>query len=42
MSPAVDALETAVLHGDLIHDGNPVLTWNMGNAVAVMAPAGGR
>lgn len=42
MSPAVDALETAVLHRDLIHDGNPVLTWNMGNAVAVMDPAGGR
>jgi phage terminase large subunit-like protein len=42
MSPAVDALETAVLHGDLVHDGNPVLTWNMGNAVAVMDPAGGR
>jgi phage terminase large subunit-like protein len=42
MSPAVDALETAVFHGDLVHDGNPVLTWNMANAVAVMDPAGGR
>jgi phage terminase large subunit-like protein len=42
MSPAVDALETAVLHETLIHNGNPVLTWNMGNAVVVTDPAGGR
>jgi phage terminase large subunit-like protein len=42
MSPAVDALETAVLHDELIHDGNPILTWCMGNAVAVTDPAGGR
>jgi phage terminase large subunit-like protein len=42
MSPAIDALETAVLHGDLIHDGNPILTWNVANAIAVMDPAGGR
>ena len=42
MSPALDALETAVLHDELIHDGNPVLTWNMANAVATMDPAGGR
>jgi phage terminase large subunit-like protein len=42
MSPAVDALETAVLHGELVHDGHPVLTWCMGNAVVVTDPAGGR
>jgi phage terminase large subunit-like protein len=42
MSPAVDALEKEVLHGTLIHDGNPILTWNMGNAVAITDPAGGR
>lgn len=42
MSPAVDAFETAVLHGELIHDGNPVLTWNVANAVAITDPAGGR
>jgi phage terminase large subunit-like protein len=42
MSPAIDALETAVLHDDLVHPGNPVLTWNMANAVATMDPAGGR
>lgn len=42
MSPAIDALETAVLHDELVHDGNPVLTWNMANAIATMDPAGGR
>lgn len=42
MSPAIDALETAVLHSELIHPGNPVLTWNMANAIATMDPAGGR
>jgi len=42
MSPAIDALETAVLHDELTHPGNPVLTWNMANAVATMDPAGGR
>jgi phage terminase large subunit-like protein len=42
MAPAIDALETAVLHGDLIHDESPVLSWCMGNAVAVADPAGGR
>jgi phage terminase large subunit-like protein len=42
MSPAIDALETAVLHDELKHPSNPVLTWNMANAVATMDPAGGR
>lgn len=42
MSPAIDALETAILHDELTHPGNPVLTWNMANAVATMDPAGGR
>ena len=42
MSPAVDALETAVLHSELKHDGHPILTWCMGNAVATTDPAGGR
>lgn len=42
MSPAIDALETEVLHGDLVHPGNPVLTWNVANAIATMDPAGGR
>ena len=42
MSPAIDALETAVLHGELVQPGNPVLTWNVANAIATMDPAGGR
>lgn len=42
MSPAIDALETAVMHDELTHPGNPVLTWNVANAVATMDPAGGR
>jgi phage terminase large subunit-like protein len=42
MSPAIDALETAILHGELVHDESPVLSWCMGNAVAVTDPAGGR
>lgn len=42
MAGAVDALETAVLERHLEHPGNPVLTWNMANAVGVMDPAGAR
>lgn len=42
MSPALDALETAVLSRSLVHPGNPVLTWNIANAIATMDPAGGR
>ncbi len=42
MTPAIDALETDILHGELKHAGNPVLTWNIANAVAVMDPSGGR
>lgn len=42
MSPAIDAMETAVLHNELVHPGNPVLTWNVANAVSTMDPAGGR
>jgi phage terminase large subunit-like protein len=42
MAPAIDALEVAVMHGDLAHGGHPVLTWNMANAMAVMDPAGNR
>lgn len=42
MSPAIDALETAVMQAELIQPGNPVLTWNVANAIATMDPAGGR
>lgn len=41
-SPALDALERAVIERTLEHNGNPVLNWNMANAVATMDPAGGR
>lgn len=41
MGPAVDALETAVLSGSLLHD-SPVLDWNASNAVVVQDPAGAR
>lgn len=42
MAPAIDALELAVLERDLKHPSNPVLTWNIANAVATMDPAGNR
>jgi phage terminase large subunit-like protein len=42
MTPAIDAFERSVLDGRLKHPSNPVLTWNMGNAVAIPDPAGGR
>jgi phage terminase large subunit-like protein len=42
MAPAIDALELAVLDRKLIHSSNPVLNWNMANAVATMDPAGNR
>lgn len=41
-APAVNALEAAVLSGELKHDGNPLLTSNMTNALSVMDPAGNR
>jgi phage terminase large subunit-like protein len=42
MPSAVDALETAVLNRTLSHDGNPVLTWNISNAMTISDAAGGR
>lgn len=42
MAPAIDALEVAISDRKLIHPSNPVLTWAMGNAVAVTDPAGNR
>ncbi|MBL8479358.1 MAG: phage terminase small subunit P27 family, partial [Sterolibacteriaceae bacterium] len=42
MGPALDALEIAVLDGQLRHGGNPVLTWNCSNAVVETDPAGNR
>jgi phage terminase large subunit-like protein len=42
MAPAIDALELAVAEQKLEHPNNPVLTWNIANAVATMDPAGNR
>lgn len=42
MAPAVDAFERSVLERRLRHPGNPVLTWNVGNAVVQQDAAGNR
>ena len=42
MTPALERLEALALDGKLRHGGHPVLTWNAGNAIATMDPAGGR
>ena len=41
-SPALQALETAILERGLAHDGNPILTWCLANAVVDTDPAGNR
>jgi len=42
MAPAIDAMEVSILERKLSHDGNPVLTWNISNAMSVSDPAGNR
>ena len=42
MSPAIEALEAEILGKSLIHNNNPVLNWNMANAIAVMDASGSR
>ena len=42
MAPAIDAFERSVLERKLVHPGNPVLTWNVANAVVTQDPAGNR
>lgn len=42
MSPAIDALETALLNGTVVHPGNPVFTWCAANAVTVSDDAENR
>ena len=42
MSPALDALEAALLNGKMRHGGHPVLTMCAANAVEVRDPAGNR
>lgn len=42
MGPSVAELEESIIQNTLKHDGNPVLTWNFSNAVAVSDPSGSR
>lgn len=42
MAPAVDEYERLMLSQQVMHDGNPVMTWCMSNAVLVDDPAGNR
>ncbi len=42
MGPAITALENLVLTNQLEHDGHPILTWNVANAVIDTDPAGNR
>lgn len=42
MNPAINAFEAAVLTCDLRHDGNPLTTFCVSNAMSVMDPAGNR
>jgi phage terminase large subunit-like protein len=42
MAPTVDALEDAVVDCEIVHDGNPVLTMCIANAVAYTDSSGGR
>ena len=41
-SRALDAVEAALLNGQVIHDGNPVMTWCAANAVTVSDDAENR
>lgn len=42
MSPALESFETALLNGQVVHDGHPVLTWCAANAVTVSDDAENR
>lgn len=42
MAPAVDEYERLLISGDMRHDGNPVLAWNVASAVVDTDPAGNR
>ncbi len=42
MTGAIEAFETELLNGNLVHNGNPVLTWCAANAVIVEDDAGNR
>jgi len=42
MSPAIEAFESHLIGGTLVHNANPVLTWAAANAVTVADDAGNR
>lgn len=42
MSPALDMFEAALLNGEVVHDGHPILTWCAANAVTVSDSAENR
>lgn len=42
MSPAIEAFETALLNGQVVHPGNPVFTWCAANAVTTSDAAENR
>ncbi len=42
MAPAVDEYERLMLDKKVQHNGNPVMTWCMANAVLMTDPAGNR
>lgn len=42
MGPSVDAIEESILDRRLVHDGNPVLTWNVSNGISIGDPTGNR
>jgi phage terminase large subunit-like protein len=42
MAPAVDAFTQIMADRKLVHPNNPVLNWNIANAVATMDPSGNR
>jgi phage terminase large subunit-like protein len=42
MGPAIDALEQSITNRELVHENNPLLNWNFGNAIAVMDAASNR
>ena len=42
MSPALEHFETALLNGQVVHNGNPVLTWCAANAITVSDDAENR
>ncbi|MFT4171767.1 MAG: terminase large subunit [Rhodocyclaceae bacterium] len=42
MSPAIEQFETALLNGDVVHAGHPVMTWCASNAVTVSDDAENR